>query len=172
MKNWKQYLIYVLLPIQILVLMLCPRFGWKIRDGFDSLAYEQTSYSGSGIEVTYANDQEAFQVSYSNPFSREFVITVNEEDQYYMAVNMDGGEKNPNPENVNLPGYIGTAVVWNDPAGIFFGRYIVSIALTVCCIAAFTYGKKYAAGVSCKLLYGCAAITYFISMLISFRVIW
>lgn len=86
-------IIYFLLPLQIIVLLLSPRFGWNIiMHNSDAvfLSYKGTSYEDGAFHCLYQNQYDTIDISYSNPFSKKFTILVNDTETYNMQVTIDG----------------------------------------------------------------------------------
>ena len=76
-------LIYVLFPLQIIVLLMSPRFGWNIHNSDASvLSYKGTSYEDGAFHCLYQNQDDTIDISYRNPFSKEFTIIVNDTETY------------------------------------------------------------------------------------------
>ena len=168
MKNRKG-LIYLLLPLQILVLLLSPRFGWSIHK-FDAgvLAYEGTSYKDGALHCVYENDADTVDISYGSVFSKKFNITVNETEKYTMEVKIDG-ETIGSEENILLG--IANDIVWKDTLGIFYWRYILTIALTLISIKAFKRAGSRDDQTGKALCVG-AVVVYVIAILVSLRVVF
>lgn len=161
-------LIYVLLPIQILVLLLSPRFGWSIHY-YDatSLQYDKTLYVDGEFHSQYSNENDVIDICYESIFSRKLSITVNDTDVYYMEVELDGNISDYNPE---LLQFTASDLVWQDSCGIFYWRYILTIILTVFSIGVFNRARG-KSGKKNNALYICSIIVYLISILISLRII-
>ena len=70
-----QNFIYILLPIQILVLLLSPRFGWDIHHMLHgdvaTLRYEKTSYIDGAFHCIYQEGEDKIDISYGNLFSKK-----------------------------------------------------------------------------------------------------
>ena len=161
-------MIYWLLPIQILVLLLSPRFGWRMHNiSAVDFTYQGTAYQNGALHCVYANQKDRVDISYRHPFSKKFIITVNDAQVYTMQVKADGESEESVPDM--LPG-IANDVVWNDTYGIFGWRCILAVALTLLSMKILrnAYGKA-AEG---KLRYGGAAAVYLFAVLVSLRIIF
>lgn len=108
-------LIYVLLPLQILVLILSPRFGWKMH-GPDAgmLSYAGTRYVDGKFHALYGKEDQNIDISYSL-FSKSFLIVVDNKDEYKMEVGIDGVS-----HSTDTLHYTGGDIIWNDSCGIFW----------------------------------------------------
>lgn len=156
-------LICFLLPLQILVLLLSPRFGWSIHHSdFSSLYYEGTFYEAGVFHCLYRNGEKSVDIGYGNPFSKRFTITVNGTDEYKMNVRIDGESEKSEPDM--LPG-IANDIVWKDTYGILYWRCVLTIAMTLISMKAFRTKNR-------KALYAAGSILYAFSMLISLRMVW
>ncbi len=162
-------LVHFLLPIQIIILLLAPRFGWSIHDAQGTrLAYRGTAFEDGAIHCVYQSQDNIIDISYSNLFSKDFTITVNETIEYNMKVKLDGasivfGE-------TILPGG-SNDIVWKDTYGIMFWRCILTITMTLISMKLFrhAYDREDAGR---KLLYAGAGGFYIIAILISLRVLF
>ena len=162
-------LIYFLLPLQIIVLLLSPRFSWSIHDATPAvLTYKGTYYEDGAFHCLYENQDDVVDISYSNPFSKKFTITVNDTKEYRMEVKLDGASIESEPNM--LPG-IANDIVWKDTYGIMFWRCILTILMTLISMKVFktTDGTN---GAARKTLCFTAAIIYIFSILISLRIIF
>ena len=169
MKRFKK-LIYFLLPLQLIVLVLSPRFGWSIHSfpAPERLTYEGTSYYDGALHCLYQNDKEVVDISYSHPLSKQFTIIVNDTDEYSMHVKIDGSSVSSEPDM--LPG-IANDIVWQDTFGILFWRVILTVAMTLISIKIFKRANA-VGGAESKVLYAGAAVIYVIAILISLRIIF
>ena len=157
---------YFLLPLQIIVLLLSPRFGWSIHNlGAEPLDYNGLSYKNSAFHCLYQNDADTVDISYEHPFSRQFTITVNDADEYSMSVKIDGESVESQPDM--LPG-IANDIVWRDTYGIMFWRCILTVGMTLLSMRIFRRTKGSA---DKKVFYAAASILYALSILISLRII-
>ncbi len=161
--------IYVLLPIQILVLLLSPRFGWNIHN-YDStlLSYANTMYVDGDFHIQYGNHKDIIDICYGNLFSKQILITVNDTDVYYMEVEIDGNIFDYEPEMLS---YTSTDIVWEDTFGIFCWRCILTIIMTLLCIRLYQYAKSMNCK-KCKGIYVGAFSIYLLSLLISLRILF
>lgn len=162
-------LIYCLLPLQIIVLLLSPRFGWYIHN-YDAayLSYQGTSYEDGEFHCLYQSQDNTIDIRYSNPFSKNFTITVNENIEFDMIVNIDGASMTYGASV--LPG-ISNDIVWKDTYGIMFWRCILTIAMTLFSMKIFRSAMDRNDRVK-KLLYVGASIIYIVTLLISLRIIF
>lgn len=169
MKSFKN-LIYFLLPLQIIILVLSPRFGWSIHHFPDptGLIYEGTFYEDGAFHCLYQNHTERVDISYKHPLSKQFTITVNDTDVYNMLVKIDGASVESEPDM--LPG-IANDIVWQDTFGILFWRLILTVAMTLISIKIFKRANAVSSGES-KVLYVGATVLYMISILISLRILF
>lgn len=159
---------YFLLPIQILVLLLSPRFGWNIHnDDSTLLRYANTSHINGDFHSQYISNENTIDICYKNPLSKQFFITVNNADVYYMEVGLDGNIINYDPK---LLQFTSNDIVWKDSSSIFYWRYILTIVLTLFSIRLF-HRAKCIDGKKSNKIYICSMIIYVISILISLRFI-
>ncbi|MBQ8231252.1 MAG: hypothetical protein IJZ34_04925 [Lachnospiraceae bacterium] len=168
MKNFRN-LISLLFPLQIIVLLLSPRFGWSIHNSDATLlTYEGTSYEDGAFHCLYQGRNDTIDISYANPLSKNFTITVNDTDEYSMIVKIDGASIESEPDM--LPG-IANDIVWEDTYGILFWRCILTVAITLISLKVFKHANN-VSGVESKVFYTVASVIYVISMLISLRIIF
>ena len=152
-------LIYILLPLQVLILILSPRFGWKMHNPESAvLSYKGTTYTDGDFHALYGNGNEKVDICYGSIFSKKFFITVNDSEQYEMEVKIDGASTGNGSERLY---FTGADLVWNDSCGIFWWRYILTIAMTVLSIALVRRTDRIQ-------IFSC--ILYGVSILISFRI--
>ena len=152
-------IVYVLLPLQVLILLLSPRFGWKMHNPESILlSYKGTTYADGQFHDLYKNEDDKIDICYESIFSKQFLITINDMDKYEMKVEIDGSSK-------GAEGLLFTSndLVWNDSIGIFGWRYILTIALTVISILLV---KR----TNCIVAFPC--ILYAVSILISLRILF
>ena len=167
MKKLRNF-IYLLLPLQMIVLLVSPRFGWSIHSSDATLlTYEGTSYEDGVIHCRYANTNDSVDISYGNLFSKKFTITVNDTDKYTMEVKIDGASVESEPDM--LPG-IANDIVWEDTYGILFWRCILAVAMTLISVKAFKSANDMV-GEKRKVFCVGALVIYVISILISLRII-
>lgn len=84
-------IIYVLLPLQVLILLLSPRFGWKIHNPESIvLSYKGITYVDGKFHDLYKSDDEKIDICYESFFSKQFFIIINDTDEYEMKVYIDG----------------------------------------------------------------------------------
>ena len=154
--------IYVLLPLQVLLLILSPRFGWKMHnpEAIIMLSYKGTTYEDGKFHSLYQNENETIDISYESIFSRQLSVTVNDTDEYEMKVEIDGGMIGISEDRLS---FTGADLIWNDSCGIFWWRYILTIAMTVLSIVLVRRANRIQAA-SCVL--------YAVSLLISLRIIF
>lgn len=151
--------IYVLLPLQILILILSPRFGWKMYSPEAvALPYGGTAYVDGKFHTLYKNENHKIDISYQSIFSKQFLVTVDGRDEYEMKVEIDGAIRDTTTDVLH---YTGADIVWNDSCGIFWWRYILTIAMTVCSIALVKRANR---------LWVFPGILYAASILISLRI--
>ena len=164
-------IIYFLLPLQIIVLLLSPRFGWNINmhksDGL-FLSYKGTSYEDGAFHCLYQNQYDTIDISYSNPFSKKFTILVNDTETYSMQVTIDGASVG-GEENILLG--ISAGIVCKDTYGILFWRCIMTIAMSLISMKVFSRATASKGGER-KLLFTGASIIYIVAILISLRIIY
>lgn len=162
-------LLYFLLPLQIIVFLLSPRFGWSIHDENAAvLTYKGVSYKDGAFHCLYENQNDVVDISYANLFSKKFTITVNDTQEYRIEVKLDGESIESEPNM--LPG-IANDVVWKDTYGIVFWRCILTIGMTLISMKVFKRGSD-AEGTTRKILYLGASIIYIFAILISLRIIF
>lgn len=149
-------IIYVLLPLQILILIFSPRFGWKMH-GPEAvmLSFGGTTYVDGRFHTLYENENRNVDISYDNIFSKKFLIVVDNTNEYQMEVGIDGVTHNTDTD------YPDANIIWNDSCGIFWWRYILTIAMTTICIILIKRAGRIQV-ISC--------ILYVISILISLRI--
>ena len=168
MKDLKK-LIYVLLPLQIIVLLMSPRFGWSIHNSdFTLLSYKGTSYENGSFHCLYENSKDTVDVSYPNLFSKNFTITVNDAKTYSMYVKIDGASVES--EQDMLPG-VTNDMVWEDTYGIMFWRCFLTVAMSLVSIKLFRHMMD-VYGTESKVLCVGILLIYVIAILISLRVIF
>lgn len=154
--------IYILLPLQMLILILSPRFGWKMHNPESMvLSYGGTTYVDGKIHTLYQNENQKVDVSYESIFSKRFLVTVNGKDEYEMKVEIDGGMRDVDMDTDRLS-FTGADIVWNDSCGIFWWRYILTIAMTVLSIVLVKRANRIQ-------VFPC--ILYAVSILISLRIL-
>ncbi len=152
-------MIYVLLPLHVLILLLSPRFGWTMHNPESIvLSYKGTSYIDGNFHDLYRNGDEKIDICYESIFSKQFLVRINDTDEYEMKVYIDGGS---NGSERLL--YTGNDLIWNDSSGIFGWRYILTIAMTVISILLV---KR----TNCIWVFPC--ILYAASILISLRILF
>ena len=165
MKDLKK-LIYVLLPLQIIVLLMSPRFGWSIHNSdFALLSYKGTSYENGAFHCLYENSKDTIDISYPNLFSKNFTIKVNDAKTYSMYVKIDGASVES--EQDMLPG-ITNDMVWEDTYGIMYWRCFITIALSLISMKLFMRMNGVGT-IERKVLCVGASVIYVISILISLR---
>ncbi|MCM1063199.1 MAG: hypothetical protein NC420_01810 [Eubacterium sp.] len=153
-------MIYLLLPLQVLILLLSPRFGWKMHNPESIvLSYGGTVYADGKIHTLYQNENESVDISYENLFSKKFLITINDKDEYEMEVGIDGATYN----DTNSLHFTDADIIWNDSCGIFWWRYILTIAMTIFSILLVKRKNRIN-------IFSC--ILYVVSFLISFRILF
>lgn len=168
MKDLKR-LIYVLLPLQIIVLLMSPRFGWSIHNSdFSLLSYKGTSYENGAFHCLYENRNDKVEISYPNLFSKNFTITVNDGKTYSMYVKIDG--ESVESERDMLPG-VTNDMVWEDTYGIMYWRCFLTVAMTLVSIKLFRHMMD-VHGTERKVLCVGTLLIYVIAILISLRVIF
>ena len=168
MKDLKK-LIYVLLPLQIIVLLMSPRFSWSIHNSdFTLLSYKGTSYENGVFHCLYENSKDTVDISYPNLFSKNFTITVNDAKTYSMYVKIDGASVES--EQDMLPG-VTNDMVWEDTYGIMFWRCFLTVAMSLVSIKLFRHMMD-VYGTERKVLCVGILLIYVIAILISLRVIF
>ena len=162
-------LLYLLLPLQIIVQLLSPRFDWTIHN-FDTtpLAYQGMSYRDGAFHSLYESSVDTVDISYENLFSKKFTITVNDNDTYTMEVKIDGASVESEPDM--LPG-IANDMVWQDTQGILYWRCILTVFMSLVSIKVFNRANDMGEEKR-KVFYVGAAVLYVISMLISLRILF
>lgn len=154
-------LIYVLLPLQVLILILSPRFGWKLHNPEAVvLSYKGTAYVDGKFHALYENGNEKIDICYGSIFSKRLFITVNDSDQYEMEVKIDGASTGNASDMLH---FTPNDLVWNDSNGIFGWRYILTIAMTVCSIVLVKRANRISI---------CPCILYAVSILFSLRILF
>lgn len=162
-------LIYLVLPLQILVLLLSPRFGWSIRNSDATLlTYEGTSYEDGAFHCRYANTNDTVDISYGNLLSKKFTVTVNDTKEYSMEVKIDGASAESEPDMLQE---IANDIVWEDTFGILYWRCILTVAMTLISVKAFKSADDMV-GEKRKVFCAGALVIYVISILISLRIIF
>lgn len=161
-------IIYLLLPIQIIILLSAPRFGWNIHN-YDArvLQYEKISYVDGDFHALYKDNNDVIDICYKNRFSRQLTVTVNSEEVYYIEVEIDGNISACEPD---LLKFTSNDIVWNDSCGILYWRYIVTIIMTLFSIRLIKLAK-YNFFQKSGMLYACSFVIYLLSLLISLRII-
>lgn len=162
-------LIYILLLVQILTILLSPRFGWKIHN-YDATVfhYAGTTFVDGTFHGKYIKGENEIDIGYEGIFSKRFNITVDNTNVYYMEVGIDGEVIDFVPERLR---FTSNDIVWNDTCGILYWRYIFTIIMTLFGIKLFNYAGTKAGGKR-NTIYVCATLIYIISMLISLRLIF
>lgn len=162
MRKW---LVWLLIPINLLILLLAPRFGWRISSGgVTPLNYRGVSIADGAIHASYGKGNDTVVVGYSNPLSKKLDITVNGAGQYSLEVAFDGQVIRETPE---LPMSVASDLIWKDAAGIFAWRYILVIALSF--LSAFVFRKAAKKADQKKLLRICGAVIGLIPFLLAIR---
>ena len=157
---------YFLLPLQIIVLLLSPRFGWNIHAlGVADLEYKGMTYENGAFHCVYQGDADTVDIRYSHPFSKRFTITVNDTDEYSMLVKIDGESVESEPDMLRG---IANDIVWQDTYGILYWRCILTVAMTLLSTGIFTRAKG---SPDRKALCAAGSVLYALSMLISLRII-
>ena len=162
-------MIYCLLPIQIIVLLLSPRFSWNIHNSDATLlSYKGISYENGAFHCLYQNNTDTIDISYPNLFSKKFTIIVNDTDEYSMQVKIDGASVESEP---NMLSGIANDIVWEDTYGIMFWRCILTIAMTLISMRIFRRANNVGDAKRKVFFIGASAI-YIISILVSLRIIF
>ena len=157
---------YILLPLQLVVLLMSPRFGWNIHMlGAEALEYKALSYENSVFHCVYQSDEDTVDIRYDHPFSKQFTIVVNDAEEYRMQVKIDG--ESVESETDMVPG-LANDIIWRDTYGIMYWRCILTVALTLLSMRMFRHAQNSA---DQKMLCACALVLYALSILISMRVI-
>ncbi len=152
--------IYVLLPLQVLILFLSPRFVWKMHNPESIvLSYGGTTYVDGKFHTLYKNENQKIDIVYESLFSKRFLVTIDDKDEYEMEVGIDGKTY----YDTNTLHFTGADIIWNDSCGIFWWRYILTIAMTAVSIALIRRTNR---------INACSSILYAISILISFRILF
>lgn len=168
MKYLKK-LIYCLLPLQIIVLLLSPRFGWNIHNSDATLlSYKGVSYENGAFHCLYQSNNDTVDISYSNFFSKKFTITVNDTEEYSMQVKIDGASVGYEPST--LLG-IANDIVWKDTYGIIFWRCILTITMTLISMKLYRRANDVKDTERIALYVG-ASVIYIFTILISLRIIF
>lgn len=171
-RSYQKFFLFLLLPLQIIVFMLSPRFDWTIHKADATiLPYAGTFYEDGALHCIYEIGVDNVDISYGNIFSKKFDITVNYNDHYSMEVKVDGASVSS--EQDMLPG-IANDIVWQDSLGIFYWRLILSVAMTLLGIYLFLRAERCDAFFESGMriaLYAGALGGYFVSLLISLRAI-
>ncbi len=164
----KNKIVYLLLLVQIIAILISPRFGWEIHN-YDSTVfqYAKTLFVDGEFHSQYINDEKIIDICYDNIFSKRFNITVDNTDVYYMEVGIDGEVIDYEPEMLS---FTGNDIVWNDACGILGWRYILTIVMTLLSIRLFNLAKANDDRKR-KKIFVCAVAIYVISMLISLRIL-
>ena len=162
-------LVYFLVPIQIIILLLAPRFDWCFYGAKATFfTYKGVAFEEGAIHCLYESQDDVVDISYDNPFSKKFTITFNDSEKYYMEVKIDGACVGP---AIDEPPGIAADIVWKDTYGIMFWRCILTITMTLISMKLFRHaydGKD----TERKVQYAGAGIIYIIAILISLRVIF
>ncbi len=157
MKKW----MYVFLPLQVLLLLLSPRFGWRLHGPEATiLSYKGISYIDGKFCSQYKNETDKLLICYKNIFSKQFTVMVNEDAEYYIKVGIDGKLIEGNLSG--LP-FTGSDLVWKDTFGILWWRCILTVAMTVLSIILIKRANRIQ-------IWSC--ILYAASLLISLRIIF
>lgn len=152
-------MIYVLLPLQILILVLSPRFGWEMHNpDAEILSYEGTRYVDGKFHTRYGKGNQNVDISYDTFFSKSFLIVVNNKDEHKMEVGIDGVT-----HDTYWLQYTDADIIWNDSCGIFWWRYVLTIALTIFSITLIKRTNRIQ-------IFSC--ILYAISVLVSLRIVF
>ena len=162
MKKW---LIWLLIPMNLLILLLAPRFGWRISSGsITPLNYRGMSIEGGAIHAVYGNGSDTVVIGYSQPLSRKLDITVNGAIQHSLEVAFDGQTIRETPE---LPPHLASDLIWKDASGILGWRYITVIGLS--CLSSFILNKAVQKPDRKKLLLICGSVAGLVPFLLAVR---
>lgn len=155
-KKW----IYILLPLQLLILFLCPRFGWKLYSPEATrLSYGGTTIAEGSFQTVYQSENEKVTICYESIFSKRFRVIINDKDEYQIGIETDGALAEGS-DNLRL---VTGDLTWKDSCGIFGWRYFLTAAMTVGSILLFRRETIYR-------IFPC--ILYGASLLISFRILF
>ena len=165
----KKLLKYLILLVQIIVLLLVPRFGWHINHPDVSLLNYESTYRENGYTHTlYSLEGKSVDIAYNNRFSRHFYISVDGGEPSEMTVFFDGGSEGSSSSSP-LP-YTGSAIVWKDSSGIFYRVYLFALGLTF--ISLLFHNRANRNEHQGQILYNAlSVIALGVSFLISFRII-
>lgn len=160
---------YVLLFVQILILLLSPRFGWSVHNANGMILTYQGSLNENGaLHCIYGNGMDAIDISYDNIFSKKFTVTTTDIKECMFEVKLDGTVLGYE-ENV-LP-YILSDIVWYDTFGIFYWRCILAVSIALVSVKILKHGDCYGEN-SSKGWYVCGFVVYVISILVSLRILF
>ena len=164
----KRKLIYLVVPLQIIVLLLIPRFGWYIHHPNAMRVNYSSTYREDGyIHSIYSSDSRSIDIAYKNRFSRNLYISIDGGELQYMRVFLDGESVEGTPNTLS---FIGSDIVWKDSSGIFYRIYVFSLGLTLICIVLYHYANKMAQHMR-LILQVLSSILLCVSLLISLRII-
>ncbi len=164
----KRLLIYLIIPLQIFVLLLVPRFGWHIHHPDATMLNYASIYRESGYTHTiYSLDGASVDIAYKNRFSHDFFISIDGEEPYHMTVLFDGASIGEIPGT--LP-FTGSDIVWKDSSGMFYRLYIFALVLTL--ISIILHSKAIKKIKQKRIIYEVlSVISLCVSLLVSLRVI-
>ena len=147
-----------------LLLAFVPRFGWRIEGGGELYKYISTKQSDNATELVYQSHKHKLSVIYSSRLMRDFTVRYDDEAPASFNVSIDGkiiGEETAIPDMALL-----SELVWKDISGIFFYRYLLSLALLAFSLFAFIKPERTKIGNQ-----NFFATPLFLSALIALRVI-
>lgn len=136
----KRFLIYLIIPLQIIVLLLVPRFGWHIHHPSATVLNYTSTYRENGYTHTlYSFEDISVDIAYKSRFLRDFYINVDGDERQHIKVFLDGGSAGEQDRNLL---YTGSDIVWKDSSGIFYRVYIFALGLTLMSILLYKQAKK------------------------------
>jgi len=162
MRKW---LVWLLIPINLLILLLAPRFGWRINsEDADRLNYRGVSIVDGAIHATYGKGNDTVVIGYSNPLSKKLDITVNGATRYSLEYSIDGQVIREEPKAAP---FLASSLIWQDASGILGWRYILVIGLSW--LSSFIFGKAIQNPDRKKLLLLCGTVVGLIPLLLAIR---
>lgn len=164
----KRKLVYLVVPLQVIILLLIPRFGWYIHHPNAMILKYSSTYREDGyMHSLYSSDSGSIDIAYKNRFSRDLYISIDGRELQHIRVLLDGQSVEGNPNTLSLTG---SDIVWKDSSGIFYRIYAFSLGLTLICIMLYYYANRMTQHTK-LVLQVLPSMLLCVSLLISLRVI-
>ena len=129
----------------LLLLAFVPRFGWQIRgDNGEIYRCASVKQNGGVTELVYKSGEHKLSVSYSSRLMRDFTLKYGDEEPVLLSVAVDGAIAGGELAIADMA--LLSELVWKDISGIFYYRYLLSLALLALALVAFVRPDKVSLG--------------------------